>query len=112
MTRIAVSGFVPPLALASLQLTRAMPTPRRLPISFVRPATALPGAGISGRRYISTPTPPARRSVVDSALIAIAGLSITGFLLYKTKSPADDIPLPSPVEGYRSSSFTVTVIEQ
>ncbi|POY76164.1 hypothetical protein BMF94_0887 [Rhodotorula taiwanensis] len=85
-------------------LGQAMPTPRRLPINLQRPLPTY------GRRYVTAPTPPARRSVVDSALIAVAGLSITGFLLYKSQGSSE--PMDNGSEGGQRSSFTVPVVEQ
>ncbi|KAG0665363.1 hypothetical protein C6P46_006810 [Rhodotorula mucilaginosa] len=87
-----------------LDWNHTMPTPRRLPIGLPRTSPVLQ------RRYGSAPTPPARRSVVDSALIALAGLSITGFLLYKSKGSSDAMK-DSAEEGERSS-FTVPVVAQ
>lgn len=83
-----------------------MPTPRRLPIGLPRTLPALQ------RRYGTAPTPPARRSVVDSTLIAVAGLSITGFLLYKSKRSSDSMTDGAGDEGGERSSFTVPVVAQ
>ncbi|BGP37405.1 hypothetical protein JCM10449v2_001311 [Rhodotorula kratochvilovae] len=85
-----------------------MPTPRRVPVSALLRHAAPTVPRPLARSYASAP-PPARRGVVDLALLGAFGASVTGFLLYRGGAQKED--MAGPAEGERTS-FTVPVIAQ
>ncbi|GAA5917715.1 hypothetical protein JCM8208_006702 [Rhodotorula glutinis] len=86
-----------------------MPTPRRVPVTSLWRHPAPPAHRPPVRPYATAP-PPARRGVVDLALLGAAGAAITGFLLYRGSAKSSD-DMAGPTEGERTS-FTVPVIAQ
>lgn len=91
-------------SLCLLPTRRAMPSPRLRPFAALRPLYTPLQPRL--RSYSTPPTPVARRSLVDIALVGVAGASAVGWMVWRNRAKEEEI-----LEG-DAASFTVPVLAQ